>query len=109
MDYDDIWSSWYRIWLERIEVMGSIFSSSHRFSLDAPIKDVQRTSGTLKSKSKSISAKSSRRVASREREKQRKSKEEERRKKEKEKKRKEEEKAKPKYDKHGDRIYRKGE
>jgi len=62
--------------------MGSIFSSSHRFSLDAPIKDVQRTSGTLKSKSKSISAKSSRRVASREREKQRKSKEEERRKKE---------------------------
>jgi hypothetical protein len=81
--------------------MGSIFSPSHRFALEKPIRDVERTGKTLRGRDKAAQAKMERKVAA------------------KRKKRKvktiyigtkaQRGKKKPKYDKYGDRIYRKGE
>ena len=75
--------------------MGSIFSPSHRFALEKPIRDVERTGKTLRGRDKAAQAKMERKVSAK--------------RKSKERKEKERKKKKPKYDKYGDRIYRKGE
>lgn len=43
--------------------MGSIFSSSHRFAIDKPIREVERTGKTLRSRDKALQAKMERKVS----------------------------------------------